>query len=67
MAQSEPLPVGDFTFLTDNEVTEFDLYSIASNSNIVYIIQCDLEYQPQLHDAHNDYPMAPEHLTLTTY
>ena len=64
-AQSEPLPVGDFRFLTDEEVTEFDLDSIASNSKIGYIIQCDLEYPPELHDAHNDYPMAPEHLTLT--
>ena len=64
-AQSEPLPVGDFRFLTDVEVSEFDLVSIAPDSKTGYIIECDLEYSDILHDKHSDYPMAPEHLTVT--
>ena len=29
------------------------------------IIECDLSYPPKLHDEHSDYPLAPEHLTVT--
>jgi len=28
-------------------------------------MECDLQYPIELHDLHNDYPMAPEHLTVT--
>jgi len=65
-AQSEPLPVGNFRFLDADEVRNFDLDSIEANAEIGYIVECDLEYPEHLHDHHNDYPMAPEHLTVTS-
>jgi len=64
-AQSEPLPVGNFKFLTDEEVRGFDLHSVAPDVDTGYIIECDLEYLMHLHDLHNDYPMAPDHLEVT--
>jgi len=64
-AQSEPLPVGEFKFLTEEEVRDFDLDSVAPDAKVGYIIECDLEYPASIHDLHNDYPMAPEHLTVT--
>ena len=30
-----------------------------------YILECDIQYPEHLHDLHNDYPMAAEHLTVT--
>jgi hypothetical protein len=30
-----------------------------------YIIHCDLEYPPDLHDRDDDYPLAPEHIEIT--
>ena len=67
-AQSEPLPVGDFRFLTTDEIVQFehDLMSIAEDSPTGYIINCDLEYPSHLHDAHSDYPLAPEHLIISS-
>jgi len=64
-AQSEPLPVGNFRFLDESEIEKFSLDSIAADASIGYIIECDLTYPDHLHDAHNDYPMAPVHLMVT--
>jgi len=66
-AMSEPLPVGNFRFLTEDEIKNFDLKSVASDDDIGYFIECDIEYPPELHDHHNDYPLAAEHLTVTRH
>ena len=67
-AQSQPLPLGDFRFLTQQEMEKFDtefLKSIPPDSSSGYILECDLLYPSELHDLHADYPLAPEHLTIT--
>jgi len=64
-ARCEPLPVGKFHFLSDKEVAEFDFDTIAPDAATGYIIECNLEYPDHLHDIHNDYPMAPEHLEVS--
>jgi len=65
-AQSDYLPVGDFNFLSADDVSKFDLMAITENSPIGYIVECDLEYPTTLHDNHSDYPLAPEHLTVAS-
>ena len=64
-AQSEPLPTGNFRFLNDQEVSRFNVDSIPSDGPTSYILECDIEYPAHLHDLHNDYPMAPEHLEVS--
>jgi len=64
-AQWEPLPVGNFRFLTHDDIDKFDLLSIKADANIGYIRECDLLYPSKLHDAHNVYPLAADHLTVT--
>jgi len=62
-AQSEPLPVGEFKFLTPDEISNLDLAAIPEDSPTG---ECGLDYPPHLHDTHSDYPLAPKHLTISS-
>ena len=53
-------PLPDFKFLSEKEINRFDLDSISENSQIGYILECDLKYPEELHDLHNDDPSCPE-------
>ena len=62
---SEALPIGDFTFLPEDEVTSFDLDSTTKLDDYGYILEVDLKYPEHLHDSHSDYPLAAEKLKIT--
>ena len=38
--------------------------NIKSNSSTGYILEVDLEYLQELHDIHNDYPLAPKKISI---
>ncbi len=61
----QSLPVGNFKFLSEDEVKSFDVTKISDESDIGYIILCDLEYPEHLHEKHNFFPLAPEHVNIT--
>ena len=60
---SEYLPYGEFEWLEN--VDEFDVNSINEKSEIGYFLEVDLEYPDELHELHNDYPLAPEKLAIS--
>ena len=57
---SNPLPYGEFNWLSEKEINKLDLDSISENSPIGYFLEVDLEYPSELHYSHNDYSLAPE-------
>jgi len=65
-SMSEPLPVGKFRFLDEQEIESFDVMSIPADADTGYIVEFDLTYPQTLHHLHNDYPMTPEHLAVDT-
>ena len=56
-------PYGEFEWL--KSVDELDIMSINEKSDVGYILEVDLKYLKELHELHNDYPLAPEKLTVT--
>ena len=56
-AMSQYLPTGGFKWLNE-EFLLLDDYTDDSDKGL--ILEVDLEYPDELHDLHNDYPLAPE-------
>ena len=59
---SEYLQYGRFKWLKNIDKT--DIMSINDKSSIGYFLEVDLEYPEELHELHNDFPLAPEKLTV---
>ena len=55
------LPWKNFLFGPDN----IDFLNVPEDNPIGYILEVSIEYPEELHDAHNDLPLAPEHLHIT--
>ena len=57
-AMSEYLPYEGFKWLKN--VDGFDIMPIGEKSSIGYFLAFDLKYPDELHELHNNYPLAPE-------
>ena len=60
---SEYLPYEKFEWLEN--LDKFDVMSINEKSDTGYFLEVDLEYPDELHELHNDYPLAPKKLAVT--
>ena len=64
-AMSQYLPTGKFRWMTDKQINKLDLSKYTDDSKRGLIIEVDLEYPHELHDLHNDFPLAPEQVKVT--
>ncbi|XP_021341715.1 uncharacterized protein LOC110442433 [Mizuhopecten yessoensis] len=64
-SMSESLPEKDFAWLTPEQIAQFDVSNIDDNADTGYILEVDLDYPVHLHDKHNEYPLAPENISIT--
>lgn len=62
-AMSVSLPYKNIRW--SNDITIDNVMNINPDGNKGYIIECDLEYPEELHDLHNNYPLAPEKMIIT--
>ena len=46
-------------------VDGFNVNSISDKSPMGYFLEIDLEYPDELHELHNDYPLAPKKLAVS--
>ena len=63
-AMSQYLPTGNFRWMTDKEISK-DLGKYKADGKKGLILEVDLEYPKELHNLHNDYPVAPEKLNIS--
>ena len=66
-AMSQYLPTGNFRWLSTNNLDEDDykaIINISPDFHTGCILEVDLEYPKELHDMHNDYPLAPESIEV---
>ena len=53
------LPYGGFEWMSEEEINEINFDLVREDSDDGYVLGVDLEYPDDLHDLHNDYPLAP--------
>ena len=63
-AMSQYLPTGGFKWLTEKQINKINLAQYNEDSNKGLLIEADLEYPKELHDLHNDYPVAAERVCV---
>ena len=63
-AMSQYLPTGGFKWLTEKQINKINLAQYNENSNKGLLIEVDLGYPKELHDLHNDYPLAAERVRV---
>ncbi|XP_072377324.1 uncharacterized protein [Diabrotica undecimpunctata] len=59
-AMSQPLPWGNFRWLNEQEIDQFNVFNIDDDGQKGYVLEVDLHYPPNMHDQHNDLPFCPE-------
>ena len=62
---SQPLPTGNFKFLSPKEIEKFDISKIVSTDDVVFILEVDLKYPVHLDELHNEYSLAVEKIKIT--
>ena len=63
-AMSQPLPTGAFRWEKDCEQLTKTIANHPADDPEGFILDVDLEYQDDLHNAHNAYPLAPERMVI---
>ena len=61
---NEYLPYVGFEWLEN--IDKFDEMSINDKSPIGYFLEVEIEYLEELQELHNDFPLAPEKLTVSS-
>ena len=64
-AMSQCLPTGNFKWMSKKKIDKLDLAKYKDDSKRGLILEVDLEYPKELHDLHNEYPLAPEKIRVT--
>ena len=61
-AMLQYLPHDEFELLSNDEINSINFNEVSEKSDVGYVLEVDLE----LHELHNDYPLAPEKLKVNS-
>ena len=57
-AMLEPIPFGEFKWMKKDELKKWEEF--LKKEGVGCVLEVVLEYPSDLHDEHNDYPLAPD-------
>lgn len=57
-------PTGKFKWMTEKDIAKIKSANQVKDSDKILILEVDLEYPNELHEMHNDYPLAEEKRTM---
>ena len=63
-AMRQYLTINNFKWVKNIDKMEQKLMRIKNNCSTGYALEVNLEYPQELHDVHNDYPLAPEKINI---
>ena len=64
-AMQQFLPVSDFVWMGSHELILSEIMSLPYDSPVGCILEVTLSYPSDIHDAHSDYPFAPEKVRMS--
>ena len=64
---SQPLPLDNFHWLTQDQIEQTDFTQVPDDASTGFILEVNLTYPLELHNLHNDFPLAPEHVKVKDY
>lgn len=59
------MSVRQFEWVPEEDLMGLNITQVADDASEGYILEVDLEYPKELHDLHNDYPLASENVVIT--
>ena len=62
----EYLPYDGFKWIDKSKVDSIDFNCVSAESDVGYFLEVDLKHPSELHELHNDYPLAPEKLKVSS-
>ena len=63
-AISQYLPTRGFKWMSEKKIEKLDLATQTADSKKGLILEVDLEYPQEMHENHNDYPLAAEKMNV---
>jgi hypothetical protein len=63
-SMSESLPYGDFKLLTEDEIESLNVMEVGDDSDVGYILECDLEYPDSIKLKTRNFPFLPERMKI---
>ena len=63
-AMSQCLTTGGFRWMTEQQIQKVNLAACTEDRKKGMILEVDLEYPEELHELHNDYPLAAEKMKV---
>ena len=63
-AMAQPIADYNIRWIGEEVYSKIDWQTQTETQETGYFVECDLDYPQELHNAHNEYPLAPERLNI---